>query len=173
VKVLAIKENVKLCPWADVVYGCDGPWWRANNGLPGFTGLKLAHDSGVCARYRDLHKIEIEDANAILVERPGTVGNGGNSGFQALNIAVQLGTMRILLIGFDMHGGAGLHWYGANSWRQASNPRETNFVKWRGHLAEAAPRLARLGVHVVTAPPSALTCFEQMSIEDALAAWRL
>jgi hypothetical protein len=41
-KVVAIKESVDLCPWADMVYGCDPAWWRHRQGLPKFTGLKVA-----------------------------------------------------------------------------------------------------------------------------------
>jgi hypothetical protein len=36
--VIAIKENIELAPWADVVYGCDAAWWKKRNGLPEFKG---------------------------------------------------------------------------------------------------------------------------------------
>ena len=42
-----------------------------------------------------------------------TVHSGGNSGYQAINLAYHLGATRIILLGFDMfcHGGRS-HWFG-------------------------------------------------------------
>jgi hypothetical protein len=166
---------VRLCPWADAVYGCDGPWWSARNGLPEFAGIKLAHDTGVCATYRDLNKIEIaEHGHRLLFDQPGTVGNGYNSGFQSLNIALQFGARRVLLVGFDMQGGGELHWYGRNDWKGARNPGPPNFMRWRDAFEGACPELKRRHVEVINASPdSALVCFPHMSIEDALAHWNL
>lgn len=165
---------MRLCPWADVVYGCDGPWWRLKNGLPDYSGIKLAHDSSVCATYRDLHKIEISDEDRFLFDVPGLVGSGGNSGFQAVNIAAQFGANRILLIAFDMHTGGGLHWYGPNVGNQMNNPNDVNLMRWRDAFAKQAGSLRRRGIEVVNASPdSALVCFPHGTIEETLAAWKL
>ena len=43
------------------------------------------------------------------------IGGGGNSGFQALNLALQWGARKIILVGFDLTDENGLHWYGRNS----------------------------------------------------------
>ena len=42
--VLAIKHNHELAPFAQVIYGCDYPWWAMVRGLPAFPGLKLSYD---------------------------------------------------------------------------------------------------------------------------------
>ena len=39
--------------------------------------------------------------NRMLFGETGTVGWGGNSGFQAINLALQFGAARLLLVGFD------------------------------------------------------------------------
>lgn len=163
---------MRLCPWADVVYGCDGPWWENKNGLPNFKGTKLAHDTGVCATYKDIHKIEVRDHNRMLFDDPGVIGSGGNSGFQALNIAAQFGAVKILLIGFDMHAANGVHWYGRNAGRNMRNPRDHDYVGWRNALNRESAVLRKMGIDVVNASPdSALVCFPRMSIDDALNAW--
>lgn len=157
-----------------MVYGCDGPWWEKSEGLPKFNGTKLAHDTGVCANYRDVHKIEVVDHARMLFEEPGTIGSGGNSGFQAINIAAQFGATRILLIGFDMHAANGVHWYGKNAWRNANNPMDHNYVRWRDALAKQAGVLKAMGIEVINASPdSALVCFERRSVEETLRAWSL
>jgi hypothetical protein len=165
---------VRLCPFADVVYGCDGPWWKNKQGLPDFDGVKLAHDTAVCATYRDVHKIEVEDCDKLLFDKPGHIGSGGNSGFQALNLALQFGVRRVLLIGFDFHGANGAHWYGPNVGPGMRNPMDLNYARWRSALASQAPVVAGMGAEIVNASSeSALTCFEKASVEETLKRWAL
>lgn len=98
------------------------------------------------------------------------VGSGGNSGFQALNLALQWGAVRILLIGFDMTDASGsLHWYGHNNWRGANNPNHSNFRRWIAAFNNAAKQCRELGVDVVNCSlHSALMCFPKMSLEEAI-----
>lgn len=142
--------------------------------MPDFQGTKLAHETGVCATYRDIHKIEVVDHNKMLFEDPGVIGSGGNSGFQALNLAVQFGATKILLVGFDMHGGNGVHWYGRNVGRNMNNPLDHTYVRWREAFNKQSAVLRGMGVEVVNASPdSALVCFERKPVEEALAGWGL
>jgi hypothetical protein len=105
----------------------------------------------------------------LLTDEPGKTGSGGNSGFQALNLAVQWGARRILLIGFDMTDASGVHWYGRNTWLMANNPDHHNFKRWIAAFEAAAPVLAKMGVEVINCSRySALKCFPKLSIEDAL-----
>lgn len=171
--VIAIKENVDLCPWADIVYGCDAPWWKSRQGLPDYRGIKLAFDARLSGRFPDINLVRIEkETDRILVDEPGVIGSGGNSGFQALNIAVQLGASKIILVGFDMNDQNLGHWYGRNRGMGRSNPTEDNFRRWRAAFGAAAPDLKRMGVDVVNASPvTALTCFRRQTIAATLAEW--
>lgn len=91
-----------------------------------------------------------------------------------MNIVAQFGATRVLLIGFDLHTGSGLHWYGANTWRDANNPAQHNLMRWRDAFEKQASVLARRGIEVVNASPdSALVCFPYRAIEDTLASWGL
>jgi hypothetical protein len=69
--VLAIKKCVELAPFADVVYGCDGPWWRHERGLPKFSGLKLCYDVQACDEF-GLRRVHIPDkqSNRLRSARP-------------------------------------------------------------------------------------------------------
>ncbi len=173
-RVIAIKKSVELVPFADVVYGCDAPWWRSVQGLMKFQGLKLAYDRGVCGSEYGIRKVEIPEpaSNDLLFGETGRIGAGGNSGFQALNLALQFGAERILLIGFDMHGRSGEHWYGRNNWSMCSNPTEDNYWRWRKAFERAAPVIAARGAEVInTSTISDLNCFPKLSIERALQSW--
>src|ERR1019366_2209874 len=91
ITTVAIKENIDLCPWAAVLYGCDAAWWRNAMGRPSFNGLKVAHR----AHFSDVRHIKIDPrTDALLMADDGTIGSGGNSGFQALNMALQFGARR-------------------------------------------------------------------------------
>jgi hypothetical protein len=95
----------------------------------------------------------------------GTVGHGGNSGFQALNLAAQFGARRIVLIGYDF---TGPHWH-PNHAKPLANPHEEAMARWRGHLDAAAPLYKAWGVEVLNASPvSRLKAYPRVSIEDAL-----
>lgn len=171
IATIAIKENHDLAPWADVVYGCDAAWWRNNNGLDKYHGLKVAADRRIT--HQDIHLLKIEASDDIMrFDTPGQVGSGGNSGFQALNLAVQFGAQKILLIGFDVSDRSGVHWYGRNHGMGRSNPSEINFRRWRAAFYNAAGPLENHGIEVINASEnSTLKCFRRGTVAGALEAW--
>lgn len=174
-RVIAIKKNIEIAPFADVVYGCDAAWWRSVRGLPDFNGLKLAYDQNVCSEF-GLQRVQIPNihSNDLLLGEVGKVGAAGNSGFQALNLAVQFGAKRILLVGFEASVRSGDHWYGRNNWNGANNPDELLTERWRKALDGAAGVLSNLGIDVINAAPySQAMRFKKMTIADALRVWGL
>lgn len=101
-------------------------------------------------------------------DRFGVLGAGGNSGFQAVNLAAQTGAGRIALVGFDMHLSAGIHWHGRHP-PGMNNPTRQVVDGWRRGLDAAATKLAALGIDVVNCSPhSALQAYRPMSLEDFL-----
>lgn len=167
---IVVNESWRLAPWADVLYGCDGMWWRRSEGVPKFAGLKITQDGNVCSQFRDVMRISVNrKTDRILTETPGLVGWAGNGGFQALNLAVQFGPPRVIvLVGFDMRLDRGLHWHGRHG-RGLNNPREQNVIRWRRALNDAAQQLADLGILVINASEhSALTAYRKMPLEEAL-----
>jgi sugar phosphate isomerase/epimerase len=105
----------------------------------------------------------------LVTDRVGEVGWGGNSGFQALNLAVQFGARKIVLVGFDLNLDQGVHWHGPHPGR-LNNPTRDSLARWARVLDAQAPLLERLGVEVVNASPaSALTKFRKVPFEEALA----
>lgn len=175
VKVIAIKKSIELVPFADVVYGCDAPWWQSVIGLPKFKRLKLAYDPIVCGPEWNIQKIEIPDlySNKLSFDKIGSVGSGSNSGFQALNLALQFGAVRVLLIGFDANGeDGGQHWYGRNNWGRANNPTKTNYQRWVTAFDNASRQASEMGISIInTSMTSSLGKFQRMTIEGAMQYW--
>lgn len=153
-----------------MVYGCDAAWWRHRKGLPEFKELKACYSGNGLEGFPEIQRVEIDKRqDRLLLEKTGKVGSGGNSGFQALNLAVQFGAKRILLIGYDMHIGGGLHWYGPNKWQDANNPNESIFKRWIDAFHGAASPLKSMGIEVINCSmSSAIQCFPKKSIEGAL-----
>jgi hypothetical protein len=111
-RVIAINESYQLCLWADALYACDGNWWELKKGAPEFNGLKISQEAEACKRYPDIKKVEVDRySNELKLHQWGCIGAGGNGGFQALNLAVQFGCDRVMLIGYDMRVDLGEHWH--------------------------------------------------------------
>lgn len=172
----AVKEGVELCPWADAVYGCDKPWWDHKQLLPRFSGLKMAWEGEPKWSAPGIVSIRIPDAkdDRILTDQIGVVGSGRNSGFQAVNLAVQFGMRRGILVGYDMTDRSGSHYYGRNAWPNANNPDGWLFEKWQKAFNDAAKDLTRLGIEIVnTSTYSALTCFRKAPLHEIVREWSL
>jgi hypothetical protein len=168
-RAIAVNESWQLCKWADVLYGCDYAWWRMQQGVPKFGGMKISQDREACDRYKDIRQITVDKRSNELLLTIGHVGAGGNSGFQALNLAVQFGASPILLIGCDMRVDLGEHWH-PRHYPPLSNPHPNdNLPRWRAAFDGAAGVLKGLGVTVINCSSvSLLKAYPKMTVQEAL-----
>lgn len=164
VPAIAINSTVRLAPWAWALYAADVEWWRHPENaavIAAFRGHCISV-SGVAG----VRRLQNTGTDGIDFT-PGCVRTGGNSGYQALQVAVQSGARRVLLCGFDMR--AACHWHGPHPRGLRSTPPATYQI-WADRFACAAPLLADAGIEVVNCSPgSALTCFPVTTIDEALA----
>ncbi len=137
--------------------------------MTAFAGLKITADLAAARRWGLRHVTLTTHDDRLRTDKPGVIGWGGNSGFHAMNLAVQFGVRALILVGYDMRLDRGLHWHGRHP-RGLNNPTEGTVARWRRVVDDAAPRLAELGVTVINASPiSALGAYPKMSLEEALA----
>lgn len=109
-----------------------------------------------------------QSCNRIIVDEPGVIGWGGNSGFHMVNAAIQFGSRRIVLLGFDMQAKRDLHWHGRHG-DGLNNPTVAMLRRWCRRFDAVAPAIAAMGVNVINATAhSALTCFPRRSVAEAL-----
>jgi len=165
---IAVNTTARLAPWADIVYAADEDFWRFNRWAMELPGLKV----GMCS-FPGVHEIAIsrrteergEDRHNGFDPDPSRLRTGGNSGYQALQIAVHAGASRVLLFGFDMGGS---HWHGEHP-QPLRNTHPDQYAKWIARFRELAPLLLALRVDVVNcSPDSALECFRKLTPEEAL-----
>lgn len=155
-------------PNSDVHYATDWRWWDKYKGLPDYKGLKLCQDQNFDGTEWNIKKVTVSRAHdALLVSNFGTIGWGGNSGFGALNLAVQFGAKKIILIGYDMTLRGGVHWHGPHV--GLNNPNDGNVARWRNALDNVKVTLDGLGIEVINCSlVSSLQNYPKMSLEEAL-----
>lgn len=171
-RFIAINNSWKLAPWADMLFACDFAWWKNANGCPEWPALKVSIDRRACEveawDIKYVHCLRPDDR--LHVAERGVIGWGGNSGFHALNLAVQFGCRKIILVGFDMTLQNGEHWHGRHP-EGMNNPTAGNVTRWRRAVDNAATVTNALGIKVINSSPiSALQSYPKMSLAEALAA---
>lgn len=169
VKCIAINTSWQLAPWADVLYACDVSWWREHkSSWPEFKGLKITQDKLANDEFEIFRVICERHHENLVLDRPGQVGWGGNSGFHCINLAIQFGIKKIILVGYDMQLNGGSHWHGDHP-NNMNNPTAANVARWRKTIDANAPIIKSLGIDVFNVSPvSALVNYPKMSLLEAL-----
>jgi len=166
-RAIAINTTFRMAPWADALYGCDARWWQLYHAEVERTFRGALWSQDELAKRLGVNHIRSENARG-LGKKPGVIHQGGNSGYQAVNLAYQAGAKRIVLLGFDMRD------HGTKTHHHADHPTglntQPNYAQWIADFNLMARELRGEGVDVVNATPgSALTCFPMAKLEDALA----
>lgn len=164
-RVIAINNTFRRALWADMLYACDVNWWNVyiNEAVATFAGEFWTQD----VRAQREHRIKyVESSRADgLGKRPGVIHQGGNSGYQAINLAYQAGAEKIVLLGLDMHG---THWHGKHV-NGLPNTSDWLFRIWIKNFDALASDLRAEGVDVVNcSPDSAVRCFRPSPLNEEL-----
>lgn len=167
--IVAVSDAIMLVPWAEVVYSCDAAWWDSHRGCGWFQGekwsshsLKPRNDKTEAQAAYGLRLVAGADRAGFSLD-PGLIHYGGNSGFQAINLAILMGAEYVVLVGFDLRGND--HFFGRH-------PPELDRGGDRGRFIPAFEDAARMlpgYITIVNATPgSALTCFPMRPLAEAL-----
>lgn len=165
---IAIKHALRLAPWAECLFWADARWLEWDKAEPEV----LAHDA--------IWKVTTQQPSPALLGHVQFIGwgrrymgdeklskdprmlGGYASGDAALNLAFLLGAERIIMLGFDMHGG---HWHDSKA-----EPGDGSRSRMVRAFELMAPAINAAGRQVINATPgSALQCFPVMSLDEALA----
>lgn len=161
---IVINTTYRIAPQADILYAADKAWWEFYyKQLNGFAGIKAtcSPDPITLLPFPDVMMLRMT-GKAGFDPDPGCIRSGQNSGYQAIHIAVHAGAKRILLFGFDMHGG---HWHGRHP-PNLRNAGEDIFLKWIPFFDRLAVILHDMEVEVLNCTPgSALKCFPSTTLE--------
>lgn len=108
IPIIAIKDSSRYVIDPFAIYGCDLKWWIKRWGderygyLREYRGYKVTLNWQ--RRKHDIPELKVLNTGGIegLCFSDGTVCHGRNSGFQAVNFAINLGADPIILCFFDM-----------------------------------------------------------------------
>lgn len=175
--VSVVNESHRLCPWAEILYSCDGSWWRLKQiEIEKFKGLKVGFETSGISNVKNItiKKISADNwNNDLLLTEPGLVGSGGNSGFQLMNLITQMGVSGIAMIGIDCNLSGGVHWHGRHP-DQLRNPDEAVIKSWKKNLDAVALEFKKIKVDVVNCSPvSMLENYPKMTVNQMLERWGL
>lgn len=152
-------------PWADAIYACDRTWWQENAKAvrEACTG-EFWTINQAAAKTEGLNLIGSE-RGAGVSRMANTVMEGGNSGYQAIGLALLFGASRIVLLGYDMQfTGGRKHWHPDH---RRSNPTHVAMGGWVKNfnlLASQSP------VPIINCSrETALRCFPRVSLDEGLA----
>jgi len=110
VLTIAVNDSYLFAPDADVLYACDGGWWRNHQGcrtehiyqgrrFPAFTGrLKCALTGLGSVTDPDVLRLR-QGSPTGLSSDPTRLATGKNSVYQAINLAVHMGATGAVLLG--------------------------------------------------------------------------
>jgi len=179
-RVLVVNDAWQYAPWADALYACDAKWWNHHQGVPQFQGQRwtavsmpggklpmneILASEQTAARW-DLQWVRGDYRLGLSLDR-GLIHFGGNSGFQALNLAVLFGARRILLLGYDMKAKGGrTHFFGEHPDLLRA---DHDYQSWQDHFRAAVPDLERGKVEVINCSrETALDCFPRAELRSVL-----
>jgi hypothetical protein len=139
-RVIVINTTWRLAPWADVLYACDGAWWKGrdrtdaemyvNEAKARFGGQLWTQDVQSAETF-GLKLIRSTPGRG-LERKIGIINQGANGGYQAIGLAYQAGARRCFLLGYDMHG---RHWHGQHPGLLHRNQAFPTFLKNFQNLA--------------------------------------
>lgn len=168
--VIVVNTSFRRAPFADVLYACDGRWWKARQ--HGVSYFEEAHrffrSDQMWTQEVDVAKtLNIQHIKSIkgegLSKTADAITQGENSGYQAIGLAVLAGVKKIVLLGMDMHGG---HWHGDHP---AGIRATLPFRAWLRNFIQLAADLKRVGVEVINCTPgSALKVFPYVELKEVL-----
>lgn len=156
-----------LAPWADILYAADTKWWRYyHERALKFEGRKVTIRDTL--PWREVYSLKQSVDHASFDPRPTHLVSGGNSGYQAVHLAVHLGVKRVILLGFDMKNGRNgrRHWFGDHPGRLKAHGA---YAGWHRAFDKFAKVLDHMNIEVLNCTPEpALRCFRRTPLEVAI-----
>lgn len=146
---IAVNSSWKAARFAQVIYAGDPDWWHQYGKEIDIPAERWTHNQNA--------------AQTLGIKSNGKGSSVLNSGYRAIELAIDLGATRVLLLGYDCSVAAGTHWHGDHA--KTKNPDPSRCAVWLNQFA----RLDMRGTQVINCSrETALTCFPRMRLEDAL-----
>ena len=152
IPTVAVNTSWRAARHACVIYAGDEGWWKAHIDEIDIDAERWTSAKQAARRMR-LH----------WHVRTGPY----NSGMRAVQLAMDKGAKRIILLGFDCSLANGIHWHGPHT--KTGNPRPDSAAAWQRHFAGVAAEAKKRRVTIVNCSRyTALKCFARATLESEL-----
>lgn len=151
--IIAVNTSFKAIPDCQYIYAADFSWWEKHY-REIQTSAELWTSSVSAAIHHRLNFFSHPDNESF------------NSGQRAIQLAVQQGARRIILLGYDCDIEAGTHWHGDHP-SALKNPDNVSVSRWHVEFSRLVPLLDKVEI-LNCSRRSALTCFPISTFETAL-----
>lgn len=171
--IIAINDNYRKLPFADMLYAADKPWWDLH--YPQITLSQFAGQLWTCndvtAKQYDLNYVVGTNKPGLCTEA-NTIHTGGNSGYQGVGLAYHKlaplqGRRQILLVGFDYQKTDNkMHWFG-------NHPRPLSlghpYRVWLARFPQLVVDLRKHGIEIINCTThTALNCMPRGKLAEYL-----
>lgn len=172
-RVIVVNDMYLVAPWADVLYFADEKWWswhvegrmkiwpwvkfsvdEQKAALWSFKGQKVTIDHPVMAQHPSLFVLK-KHGDLDFSPEQDAIRTGGNSGYQALNIAALSGGNPILLIGYDMRWSGGRR-HSHNGHQPNDGAAEQQYASFAQAFDSTKGYLQVRGIEVINCTPNSL-----------------
>lgn len=188
-KVIAVNDSYLVAPFADVNYFADARWWgwhfngvakswpwvrfsaeEQRKAFAEFAGQKVSiGDTGLSIGDPEVYVVRNGGGTGLSLS-PTEIRTGGNSGYQAVNLAVLAGARKVVLVAYDMKFGPGGRSHSHNGHAPIGSSPEQTYLNHANNFKSMLPDLKRAAVDVVNCSPgSALACFRRGDLVEELA----
>ncbi len=171
-KIAAVNDAYKLLPSSDILYACDVAWWNVHKGCQDFSGEKWSSisDKNSGDKKSAALKYRLKLIRGIhgdgFSSSPDKIHYGSNSGFQTINLVINLGAQLIVLVGYDMRSVNGKrHFFGNHPAPLSNMSRFESFVCKFDTAAKTLPPRVRI---INATPGSAIKCFPMVDLDQTL-----
>lgn len=172
--VIAINDAIEAAPWADVLYSSDAGWWLKRHACPDFTGLRVTVDArpqgwnGHIRTFESIIPLRIAKVDGLELDPAVGIATTANSGGAAINVAVHLGSKRVVLVGYDL-GLDGKRRRHFNDPQNARQDADGPYASFRQRIGTMAAPLKAAGVEVINCSrKTRLDAFPRQPLEAVL-----
>jgi len=162
---IVINDTFRLAPDANVLYAADDDWWKENPDAQIFPGLKVT--IGEKCKLNFIYKLRNTGNKGFDPDRS-CLRTGGNSGYQALHLAIHGDAKRVLLCGYDMSNKKGDHWFGKHK-APLKQTDPDSYKNWAKRFDDLAKVAAVRSVEIINCTlDSAISAFPIRSLSSVL-----
>lgn len=170
-RIIVTNNAYKLIPDADILHFADDVWygWHKETIPLIFRGtyITTAAQGSPASEWnrRGIHYFRKHSNNGITNSTAMLCGS--NSGHQAMNLAIHMGSKKLVLLGFDMNPTAPeTNWHNEHKRPTARNSYKDVMIPG---MQKTAPILEKMGVSAInTSLKSNIDCFRKRSLEEVI-----